>query len=85
MHILLNTLMAHIASDFHPAMILRDVVLRVWRMSAAALLLVFAGSTGTGAGALSPGMSMIAGAMAITYAGARILLARKPASRNIGS
>jgi Major Facilitator Superfamily len=69
--------MAHAASDFYPAMILRDVALWIWRMTAAALLLVFAGSAGTGAGALSPGMYMIAGAMAVTYAGAWILLAGK--------
>jgi hypothetical protein len=46
-------------------------------MAAAALLLVFAGSAGTGGEALSPGMYMIAGAMAVTYAGAWILLAGK--------
>ncbi len=69
--------MAHTASDFYPAMILRDVALWIWRMAAAALLLVFAGSAGTGGEALSPGMYMIAGAMAVTYAGAWILLAGK--------
>ncbi len=69
--------MAHAASDFYPAMILRDVALWVWRMVAAALLLVFAGSPGTGGEALSLGMYMIAGAMAVTYAGAWILIARK--------
>ena len=39
--------MAHGASDFYPAMILRDVALWVWRMAAAALLLAFAGGAGT--------------------------------------
>ncbi len=69
--------MAHSASDFYPAMILRDVALWVWRMAAAALLLVFAGSARTGGEAISPGMYLIAGAIAVTYAGAWLLLAWK--------
>ena len=69
--------MAHSASDFYPAMILRDVALWVWRMAAAALLLAFAGSAGTGREAISLGMYMIAGAIAVTYAGAWLLIAWK--------
>ena len=69
--------MAHGASDFYPAMILRDVALWVWRMAAAALLLAFAGGAGTGREAISLGMYMIAGAIAVTYAGAWILIAWK--------
>jgi hypothetical protein len=69
--------MAHCASDFYPAMILRDVALWVWRMAAAALLLAFAGGAGTGREAISLGMYMIAGAIAVTYAGAWILITWK--------
>jgi hypothetical protein len=69
--------MAHGASDFYPAMILRDVALWVWRMAAAALLLAFAGGAGTGREAISLGMYMIAGAIAVTYAGAWPLIAWK--------
>jgi hypothetical protein len=69
--------MAHGASDFYPAMILRDVALWVWRMAAAALLLAFAGGAGTGREAISLGMYMIAGAIAVTYAGAWLLIAWK--------
>ena len=69
--------MAHGASDFYPAMILRDVALWVWRMAAAALLLAFAGGAGTGREAISLGMYMIAGAIVVTYAGAWILIAWK--------
>ena len=69
--------MAHSASDFYPAMILRDVALWVWRMAAAALLLVLAGSAGSGREAISSGMYLIAGAIAVTYAGAWLLLAWK--------
>ncbi len=70
--------MSHTESDFYPAMILRDVALWVWRMAAALLLLAFTGSAGTGQEAISLGMYSIAGAIAITYAGARVLLAWKP-------
>ena len=69
--------MAHSASDFYPAMILRDVALWVWRMAAAGLLLVFAGGVGTGREAISLGMYLIAGAIVVTYAGAWILIAWK--------
>jgi hypothetical protein len=69
--------MAHSASDFYPAMILRDVALWAWRMAAAALLLIFAGSAGTGREAISLGLYLIAGAIAVTYAGAWALLARR--------
>ncbi len=69
--------MAHGASDFYPAMILRDVALWVWRMAAAALLLAFAGSAGTGREAISLGMYLIAGGIAVTYAGAWLLIAWK--------
>ncbi len=69
--------MAHDASDFYPAMILRDVALWVWRMAAAGLLLVFAGGVGTGREAISLGMYLIAGAIVVTYAGAWILIAWK--------
>ena len=69
--------MAHGASDFYPAMILRDVALWVWRMAAAALLLAFAGGAGTGGEAISLGMYMIAGAIVVTYAGAWLLIAWK--------
>lgn len=67
--------MAHGASDFYPAMILRDVALWVWRMAAAGLLLAFAGGVGTGREAISLGMYLIAGAIVVTYAGAWVLLA----------
>jgi hypothetical protein len=70
--------MAHKASDFYPAMILRDVALWVWRMAAAALLLAFAGAAGTGLEPISLGMYMIAGSMAVAFAGAWILLAWRP-------
>ncbi len=69
--------MAHSASDFYPAMILRDVALWVWRMAAAGLLLAFAGGAGTGREAISLGMYLIAGAIVVTYAGAWILIAWK--------
>ncbi len=69
--------MAHSASDFYPAMILRDVALWVWRMAAAGLLLAFAGGVGTGREAISLGMYLIAGAIVVTYAGAWILIAWK--------
>jgi hypothetical protein len=69
--------MAHSASDFYPAMILRDAALWVWRMAAAALLLAFAGSAGTGRDAISTGMYLIAGSLVVTYAGAWLLLGRK--------
>ena len=69
--------MAHSASDFYPAMILRDVALWVWRMAAAGLLLAFAGGVGTGREAISLGMYLIAGAIVVTYAGAWVLLAWK--------
>ena len=69
--------MAHSASDFYPAMILRDVALWVWRMAAAGLLLVFAGGVGTGREAISLGMYLIAGAIVVTYAGAWVLIAWK--------
>jgi MFS family permease len=69
--------MAHCASDFYPAMILRDVALWVWRMAAAGLLLVFAGGVGTGREAISLGMYLIAGAIVVTYAGAWVLIAWK--------
>ena len=69
--------MAHDASDFYPAMILRDVALWVWRMAAAGLLLVFAGGVGTGREAISLGMYLIAGAIVVTYAGAWVLLVWK--------
>ncbi len=69
--------MAHSASDFYPAMILRDVALWVWRMAAAGLLLAFAGGAGTGREAISLGMYLIAGAIVVTYAGAWVLIAWK--------
>ena len=69
--------MAHSASDFYPAMILRDVALWVWRMAVAGLLLAFAGGVGTGREAISLGMYLIAGAIVVTYAGAWILIAWK--------
>ena len=69
--------MAHSASDFYPAMILRDVALWVWRMAAAGLLLAFAGGVGTGREAISLGMYLIAGAIVVTYAGAWVLIAWK--------
>ncbi len=69
--------MAHSASDFYPAMILRVVALWVWRMAAAGLLLVFAGGVGTGREAISLGMYLIAGAILVTYAGAWVLIAWK--------
>ncbi len=69
--------MAHVESDFYPAMILRDVALWVWRMAAALILLALAGDAGTGQEAISLGMYLIAGAIAVTYAGARLLLAWK--------
>jgi hypothetical protein len=66
--------MAHGASDFYPAMILRDVALWGWRTAAALLLLACAGGAAAGREAISLGMYMIAGAIAVTYAGARVLL-----------
>ncbi len=66
--------MSHSASDFYPAMILRDVALWVWRSAAALLLLAFAGGGKTGQDVLSFGMYAIAAAIAINYAGARLLL-----------
>ena len=66
--------MSHKASDFYPTMILRDVALWVWRMLAALILLAFAGHANTGQEAISLGMYLIAGAIIVTYAGARILL-----------
>ena len=66
--------MAHSASDFYPAMILRDVALWGWRTAAALILLPFAGGATTGQGTVSLGMYMIAGSIAATYAGARVLL-----------
>ena len=55
-------------------MILRDVALWVWRTLAALMLLAFAGDARTGQEVISLGMYFIAGAIVITYAGARILL-----------
>ena len=69
--------MAHSASDFYPAMILRDVALWGWRTAAALILLPFASGAATGHQAISLGMYMIAGAIAVTYAGARVLLRSK--------
>ena len=66
--------MSHRASDFYPAMILRDVALWVWRTLAALVLLAFAGDATTGQEAISLGMYFIAGAIVIAYAGARVLL-----------
>lgn len=66
--------MAHSASDFYPAMILRDVALWGWRTAAALILLTFASGAATGREAISLGMYMIAGSIAVTYAGARVLL-----------
>ena len=66
--------MSYRASDFYPAMILRDVALWVWRTLAALILLAFTGDARTGQEAISLGMYLIAGAIIITYAGARILL-----------
>jgi hypothetical protein len=66
--------MAHSASDFYPAMILRDVALWGWRTAAALILLPFASGAATGREAISFGMYMIAGSIAVTYAGARVLL-----------
>ena len=66
--------MSHRASDFYPTMILRDAALWVWRTLAALILLAFAGDTGAGQDAISLGMYFIAGAIIITYAGARMLL-----------
>ncbi len=66
--------MAHGASDFYPAMIFRDVALWVWRTAAALILLAFASGAATGHEAISLGMYMIAGSIAVTYAGARVLL-----------
>ena len=66
--------MSHRASDFYPAMILRDFALWVWRILAALILLAFAGDARTGQEAISLGMYLIAGAIVITYAGARLLL-----------
>ena len=66
--------MAHSASDFYPAMILRDVALWGWRTAAALILLPFASGAATGHGTVSLGMYMIAGSIAATYAGARVLL-----------
>jgi hypothetical protein len=66
--------MAHSASNFYPAMILRDVALWGWRTAAALILLPFAGGATTGHGTVSLGMYMIAGSIAATYAGARVLL-----------
>jgi hypothetical protein len=65
--------MAHSASAFYPAMILRGVALWGWRTAAALILLLFA-SGATGREAVSLGMYMIAGSIAVTYAGARVLL-----------
>jgi hypothetical protein len=69
--------MAHIASDFYPAMILRDVALWAWRTAAALILLPFGSGATTRHEAISLGMYMIAGSIAATYAGARALLAGK--------
>jgi hypothetical protein len=69
--------MAHSASDFYPAMILRDVALWGWRTAAALILLAFASGSATGHEAISLGMYMIAGAIAVTYAGARVLMGWK--------
>ncbi len=66
--------MSHRASDFYPAMILRDVALWIWRTVAALILLAFAGDASTGQEAISFGMYFIAGSICITYAGARLLL-----------
>ena len=66
--------MSHHASDFYPAMIMRDVALWVWRTAAALILLAFAGGESTGQEAISLGMYFIAGAIVINYLGARILL-----------
>jgi hypothetical protein len=46
-------------------------------MAAAALLLAFAGGAGMGREAISLGMYVIAGAIAVTYAGAWLLIAWK--------
>ncbi len=69
--------MGHHASDFYPAMIMRDVALWVWRTAAALLLLAFAGDASTGRETISLGMYLIAGAIVINYLGARILLTWK--------
>jgi hypothetical protein len=69
--------MSHSESDFYPTMILRDVALWVWRMVAALILLALTAAAGPGQEAISSGMFSIAGAIAITYFGARILLARR--------
>lgn len=69
--------MSHVASDFYPAMILRDVALWVWRTAAALILLAFTSDARTAQEAISLGMYLIAGAIIITYAGARILLSRQ--------
>jgi len=66
--------MSHHASDFYPAMILRDAALWVWRTVAGLILLAVIGDARTGQEAISLGMYGIAGAIIITYAGARILL-----------
>ena len=55
--------MGHRASDFYPAMILRDVALWVWRTLAALILLAFAGDARTGQEVISLGMYFIAGAI----------------------
>ena len=62
--------MGHRASDFYPAMILRDVALWVWRTLSALILLAFAGDARTGQEVISLGMY----AIVLTYLGARILL-----------
>ncbi len=69
--------MSHAESDFYPTMIMRDVALWVWRMAGALMLLAFAGEAKTGQEAISIGMVLIAAAIAISYAGARILVTWK--------
>jgi hypothetical protein len=61
-------------SDFYPTMIMRDVSIWVWRMTGALALLAFAGEAKTGQEAISIGMVLIAVSIAISYAGARILV-----------
>lgn len=65
--------MSHHASDFYPTMILRDVALWFWRTLAGLILLAFA-SNGTGQDIISLGLYLIAGAIFVSYAGARLLL-----------
>jgi hypothetical protein len=66
--------MSHHASDFYPAMIMRDVALWVWRTVAGLILLAFASGGAPAREAIAIGMYMTAGAIVVTYAGARILL-----------